>query len=210
MTLYQLVKAAKDRDDRWELVKLIRLAQLRLTGQAVPNAALPNLTGRQRAVLRVGRLSEAGVQSGVDRIRENPDHLDLDWFGAAAVNWWQAKDAAGNGVVFDGSAAEGTVAMGLRHYLEVSLGIETAAAPPADATPGNWKWPGGVGLGNRYWWDLLTDDGVVPVSGVGFDDLQIDWDIYRARALISCAIRGHSMVVETPWTVGPGLPAPQS
>lgn len=183
-TLWRLVEKAGNRNDRWELVCHLRLLLLVLTGVAVEGAAYPALRKRQRAVLAGGRLSTVGVELGIQKIVNNPEHLNLDWFGPDGVNWWDTK--------IDPIAAEKAVAEGILHYFERSLGLAESGVGTDE-----WSWPPGTD-NNRKWYDLITDNNVQPAGGVGFDDLAIEWHI-GASGNIGC-VGATELRIETPWT----------
>lgn len=180
-TLGQFVAQTTPRPARWEAVKLLRLLRLVLEGQPIQPQALPGLTYRQRAVIRAGRLSEAAIQVAMQKVVDNPEHLDRDWFGSAGINWWANPLADGT--------AEKAVVTGVLHYLERSLGLGESG--PAT---NQWSWPAGTVTAGRYWWDLLTDAAVAPAAGAGFNNLRVDWHV-GASATVECSISAANVLV---------------
>lgn len=187
---------------RWRTVKLLRIVLYKRTATApVPAGLVPaNFQG----VWASGRLSTLAVEIGSANIANlHIPHLDIDWFGpqgtAKNCNWWRPS--------CDGAAVEVTVARGLLHYLEASLGLG-----PSGDTPAEWTWPKGATPASPM--DGLSDFSVTAAVLAlalqsGFEDIYLEWRIGDINgpppivALVTTHVEGHNFIIETPDVSGP-------
>ena len=155
-TLREIDLRLMDKTVRWATLKRIRVARLARLNQddrlqrAQDLEQLPQdfadcyLDPRLSTVLRLAR---------VLAVEAAPQHLDLDWFGTEAENWW-------------GYAVPGFEDDVLKHAQDL---LERAFSPPnigsaAQADHASWKWP--VALTSQD----VDDNGRQPNFG---DDLKL-------------------------------------
>lgn len=149
---------------RWQVVCLLRILRLRLEpDHGIPedelkaNTALLDDPGL--SVWRVGHLSEVAVQTGIRRVKANPLHLDVDWFGYLLPDWWATDVEKG--------LAEIETVRDLQSFLERSMGLEPSELNP-DSGRG-WSWPDGV-VAPAMWGNL----GKVPAPA-GANEFAFEW-----------------------------------
>jgi hypothetical protein len=95
-----------------------------------------------------------------------PEHLDLDWFGDAAVNWW------GGGV--NGGTYHLQVADELQYLLENSFGLPNSkdALGNSSTDPQFWTWPAGVSFAS---WQLDLKLQPVPPGTAAGPVMTLEW-----------------------------------
>lgn len=194
-TLTQLADIADNRASRWAAVLMLRLVRLRLLGETIDEVALAKLANSRlarefRAVLRVGRLSEVAIQLGCERIKANPEHIDIDWYGDNPGHWWNSND-------FDGRDAELTATMGQLRFLEKSFGFDDFSniSPDQWQWPAEWKMPDGTAKGH---WADLTANVPAPPFAPGFKELVFEWHYGANEKGFSYDSDGNRFWFETP------------
>lgn len=186
-TLQELNESWSDPETRWTAVKFLRLVRLRIENHPVEFSQLRKCPPKYRAVFQVGRLSVVAAKTGIARVRANPLHIDIDWFGSEPTlpHWWNLADATvGKGFELDSLVK-------LLHFLEKSFGLASSGVAPAD-----WSWSPGDSY--EDWGNM--HEALAPAVAADFEKLFFEWHRGRNPDAIVPEHDENKFWWSTPWT----------
>lgn len=141
-TLADVASNLDNAGKRLDAIKRLRIVRGRLHTAFTPNQITLLSPGSYK---HYGdpRLSTVAAAIGCGTVENNPVHLDVDWFGPPALNWWAGP--------IDGAWWHEAVVSRLLCALEDSLGI-----PRSDPEPSSWQWGNFLKASSPNWHTNFT------------------------------------------------------